>query len=93
MFTIGQRYRYVPNGSVCRVDRIFADRHRVRITLENGQEYDEVPFHDLHDLESAVPPVPTPEIPTEGSQTPEGQGLVATDVPYRAPKPWYNPNP
>lgn len=57
------QYRYLPNGSLCTVMRDFPDRHRLRIQLENGQELDEVAYHDVTEV-VAAPPAPTPAAPT-----------------------------
>lgn len=75
MFTVGKEYRHTRSGQVCRVDRVFADRQRLRITLANGQELDEVPYHDLQDLQpeaGGLPaPAPEPESPAEAESATE----------------------
>lgn len=86
MFTVGQQCTYRPNGSTCRIDKVFGERHRLRITLDNGQEVDEVAFHDVETLpETPTPntsPSPAasveasgeaeePQEPSQGLQTPE----------------------
>lgn len=68
MFTIGQACIYIPNGTDCRVLRVYPDRHRARIKVsDSGQEIDEVAWHDLAPKEGVV----LQTLPKEEVQPPE----------------------
>jgi hypothetical protein len=58
------QYRYLPNGSLCTILRDFPDRHRLRIKLGNGQELDEVAYHEVAEVAPTPAPAPVaPELP------------------------------
>lgn len=66
--TDGTQYRYLRNDNICTVMADYPDRRMVRIKMDNGQELDEVNYHDLVLLEPEVPTSPVVET-TEESET------------------------
>lgn len=83
MFTINQECIYTPNGQECQIMKLYGDRHRARVKMANGQELDEVAWHDLVPKEGVQAPVP------EGIEGPVEVPLteIQEDVRYEAEKP------
>lgn len=77
MFTIAQACTYLPTGMPCTIQAVFPDRHCARIVLANGQERDEVPWHDLA---AQAAPIPTTGVPVSALGVAEEPTIVTPIV-------------
>lgn len=60
MFTVGEKYRYLPNDTICTVLSVNGNLHQARIMTDHNIEL-EVGFHTLEDLPSPSPAPPAPD--------------------------------
>lgn len=70
MFNVGTRYLHVRLGLECTVTAYYGDQHRVDVVMDDGREFQGVPFDLLQDLPKApkpvvAPPPPPPPPPVE----------------------------
>ena len=69
MIVVGQHYEYRPSGMGCIATEVVNERHRARITLDDGRDIQEVPFHDLIESPAGAPPVEAEAAPQTLDET------------------------